>query len=84
MAFERVRLAADLVDVINQPSSFAARGHALRDAFVALRRAEFGGQILLARNAFARNPVIEEIRPVMHFDWMSGELERLFQAAACR
>src|SRR3974390_1810807 len=40
----------------------------MRDAFVSFRRTEFRRQIFLPRNAFARNPVIQEIGPVVHLD----------------
>src|SRR5581483_8342108 len=72
---------ADLVHVIDE--AFAARGggDALGNAFVAVGRPEFGGKVLLARNALARDPVIQEIGPPVQFDrHVRLERQRLFEA----
>ena len=81
VAVERVGLPLHLVGRVDE-AFFRRRGaDALRDALVALGRAELGGEILLARHAFARNPVIEEVGPPMHLDRdIRPQRQRLFQA----
>ena len=81
MAVERVGLPLHLVGGVSEAFRRGRRGDALGDAFVALGRAELGGQVVLARDAFARNPVVEEVGTPMHLNRNVGlELERRFQA----
>ena len=80
MAVGRVGLPAELVDRIDEPVLRRGGRDPRGDFLVALRRAEFGRQILLARNAFRGNPVIQEIGVVMHLDRNVGvERDRLFE-----
>ena len=82
VAVERVRLPLILSMCVGEAFRGGRGDDALGDAVVALGRAELGGQIFLARDAFARNPVVEEIGAPMHLDRDVGlERERLFQAA---
>ena len=81
VAVERIGLALHLVGGVSQAFLRRRRGDALGDALVALGRAELGGEILLARHALARNPVVEEIGPPMHLDRnVRPQRQRLFQA----
>ena len=80
MAIERVGLALDLVERIGQPFGGGGLGDALRDAAVALGRAELGGQIVLAADAVARHPGIEKIGAEAHLDRNLGlERDRLLE-----
>ena len=72
MAVERVGLPADLVGRVEQALHRGRRGDALGDHGVALGGAELGFEIGLPVDAFARNPRIEEIRPPIDVDGMSG------------
>jgi len=79
---DRIRLVGDLVDRIDEPFLRRGGGHALRDILVGGGRAELGRQVLLARDALARNPVVEEIRAPVHLDRDVGlHGDRLFQPA---
>jgi hypothetical protein len=74
--------AADLVGCVGQPLDRGGGNDALGDHGIALGRTEFGLQISLPVDAFARNPGIEEIRPPMDVDRDIGnERQRIFQPA---
>jgi len=68
MAIERIGLPADLVRRIGQTFRRRGRRDAFGDGVIALHGAEFGFEIGLAVDAFARNPGIKEIRPPIHVD----------------
>ena len=75
-----VRLAIDAVARIDEPYAGGGGRNALSDVFVSFRRAEFGGEILLARHSLERDPVVEKIRPEMHLYRNIGRHgDRLFQ-----
>jgi hypothetical protein len=68
MAIERVGLALDQIAVVAQPGCRRCLDHAIVAAVVAFDRSELGGQVLLAADAFARDPRIEEIGAETHLD----------------
>jgi len=79
VAVERIGLAFHFLGCVDETFLRRCRRDALCDALVALGRAELGGEVLFARYAFARDPVIEEIGPPVHFDRDAGrEGDRLF------
>jgi len=76
------RLAADLVEGEGEPLDRGRCGDALGDDRVASGGPELGLQIRLPVDAFARNPLIEEIGPPVDLDGDLGhERDRHFQAA---
>src|SRR5262245_37731224 len=68
MTVERVGLPLDLVARIGEARSGRGIHHALAVGVVALDRAELGDEILLAADAFARNPRIEKVGTKPHLD----------------
>ncbi len=82
MTIERVGLPADLVGIIDQAFHGGGGRDALGDHGIALGRAEFGFQISLAVDAFARDPGIEEIRAPIDVDGdIGGERDGAFEPA---
>src|SRR5262249_30067103 len=82
MAVERVRLPLDLVARIGETRSGRGIDHALAISVVALDRAELGDEILLAADAFTRNPRIEEVGMEPHlYRNLRLERNRLLQEA---
>src|SRR5579885_3781062 len=82
MRIQCIGLTANLVHRIGQPFRGRRRGHTLSDALVALWRTKLSGEVLLARNALARDPVVQEIWMPMNLDghvWF--EPDGLFQPA---
>ncbi len=78
----RVGLPLHLVRGVGEAFIRRRGDDAVGDALVAVDRAEFGGEILFARNAFARDPVVEEIGPPVHLDRDVGsQRQRLLQPA---
>ena len=68
VAVERVGLPLHLVDRVGQALGGGGGGDAPGDLLVALGRAELGGEVLVAADALARHPGIEEIGVVAHLD----------------
>src|SRR6202044_144191 len=81
-AAERVGLPAHLFGGVDQAFHRGGGGDPFGDRGVAFDGAEFGLQISLPVDAFARNPGIEEIRPPVDADGDVGaERQRAFEPA---
>ena len=79
MRIAGVRLAIDAAGRIDDPFAGDCSHDALSDVLVSFRRAEFGGEILLAGHSLERDHYVEEIGPKMHLDRNAGlHCERLF------
>src|SRR6516162_6303480 len=65
MTIDRVRLSRHLLGRVSQSFRRGGRGDALGDRVIACHRAEFSLEIGPAVDAFARNPGIEKIGPVL-------------------
>ena len=82
MAVERVGLPADLVGRVDEAFHGGGGGDPFGDRGVAFGGAEFGFQIGLPVDTFARDPGIEEIRPPVDVDGDVGdERQRGFEPA---
>ena len=83
MAVERVRLSLDLIARIDEAGMGRGIDHPLAVGVVTLDRAELGDEILLAADAFARHPRIEEIGAEAHVDRISASAIA-FSESVCR
>src|SRR5262249_22956875 len=80
MAVERVGLPLDLVARVDEARGGRGIDDALAVGVVTLDRAELGDEILLAADALARNPRIEEVGTEPHLDRnLRLECNRLLQ-----
>src|SRR5690242_8219710 len=82
MAVERVRLACDPVDRVEEPLRGRRRSDAAGNSVVALDGPEFCLQVFFPADAAARNPRVEKIGAPAHLHRNLGpDGERLFQPA---
>ena len=80
MTIDGVRLPADFLRLISEPFRRSGRADALGNRVIARHRAEFGLEIGLAVDAFARNPRIEEVGSKLDLGRRVGrERERAFE-----
>lgn len=77
MAIGRVGLPRDQFRLVDEALFARSRDHAPGYALIGFDRAELGGEIVLAADAFARHPGIEEERTEIQLDRNIGhERER--------
>src|SRR6516165_2761201 len=80
MTIDGVRLPADFLRLISEPFRRSGLADALGNRVIARHRAEFGLEIGLAVDAFARNPRIEEVGSKLDLGRRVGrERERAFE-----